>query len=63
MFAGLRQAGLADAVSAAGERQTSMNHRHLIDWIFARGLRATAGRVERAEDASDHYPVATTFTR
>jgi endonuclease/exonuclease/phosphatase (EEP) superfamily protein YafD len=63
MFEGLRRVGLTDALGATGERQTSINHRHPIDWIFARGLRATAGRVERVEDASDHYPVVAVFAR
>jgi len=63
MFAGLRQAGLDDALGVAVERQTSINHRHPIDWIFARGLRATAGRVERVEETSDHYPVVAVFGR
>jgi endonuclease/exonuclease/phosphatase family metal-dependent hydrolase len=62
MFAGLGQSGFSDALGVV-ERQTSINHRHPIDWIFARGLRATAGRVERVEDASDHYPVVAVFPR
>ena len=62
MFAGLQQAGLTDALGTV-ERQTSINHCHPIDWIFTRGLRADTGRVERVEDASDHYPVVAAFAR
>jgi len=61
MFADLAPAGFADALGSA-PRQTSMNHRHPIDWLFVKGARAT-GRVERVDGASDHYPLVATVVR
>jgi endonuclease/exonuclease/phosphatase family metal-dependent hydrolase len=62
MFAGLAPAGFSDALGSA-PRQTSMNHRHPIDWMFVKGVRSRNGRVERIEGASDHYPLVATITR
>ena len=59
MFAGLAPAGFVDALGAA-PRQTSVNHRHPIDWMFVKGAARTTGRVERIEDTSDHYPLIAT---
>jgi endonuclease/exonuclease/phosphatase family metal-dependent hydrolase len=56
MFEGLRRAGFADALGTT-PRQTSINHRHPIDWMFVRGGTSTGGRVERVDNTSDHYPV------
>jgi len=61
MFAPLAPAGFHDALGSP-PRQTSINHRHPIDWIFVKGATST-GRVERVEDASDHYPLVATLTR
>jgi endonuclease/exonuclease/phosphatase (EEP) superfamily protein YafD len=38
-------------------RQTSINHHHPIDWVFAKGAKSSTGRVERVQDTSDHYPL------
>jgi endonuclease/exonuclease/phosphatase family metal-dependent hydrolase len=61
MFRGLASSGFTDALAAAADRQTSINHRHPIDWIFVRGGAARDGRVARIEEASDHYPVVATI--
>jgi len=61
MFAGLRPAGFVDALGAV-PRQTSINHRHQIDWMFVKGGAASDGRVERVDDTSDHYPVVARIT-
>jgi endonuclease/exonuclease/phosphatase family metal-dependent hydrolase len=61
MFAGLAPAGFVDALGTA-PRQTSMNHRHPIDWMFVKGAHG-AGRVERVAGASDHYPLIATLSR
>jgi endonuclease/exonuclease/phosphatase family metal-dependent hydrolase len=58
MFDGLRRSGFVDALpSGLADRQTSINHRHEIDWIFTKGIARGTGRIERVEQASDHYPV------
>ena len=62
MFAGLGPAGFVDALGSA-PRQTSINHRHPIDWLFVKGARSKGGRVERVEGASDHYPLLATIAR
>jgi endonuclease/exonuclease/phosphatase family metal-dependent hydrolase len=62
MFSGVAAAGFADAVGSDGERRTSINHRHPIDWMFVRGATARSGHVERVEDASDHYPIVATLS-
>jgi endonuclease/exonuclease/phosphatase family metal-dependent hydrolase len=64
MFAGLAPAGFADALdnTPGDARRTSINHRHPIDWLFVKGAAHTTGRVERVDDASDHYPVVATVT-
>jgi endonuclease/exonuclease/phosphatase family metal-dependent hydrolase len=61
MFRGLTANGFGDALRDAGDRRTSINHRHPIDWIFVKGLAARNGRVVRVEDASDHYPLVATI--
>jgi endonuclease/exonuclease/phosphatase family metal-dependent hydrolase len=48
---------LATPLARAGSRQTSVNHREPIDWIFVKNLATRGGRVERVADTSDHYPV------
>jgi endonuclease/exonuclease/phosphatase family metal-dependent hydrolase len=30
------------------------------DWLFVKGAARNTGRVERVEDASDHYPLVAT---
>ncbi len=64
MFAGLEPAGFADALGSTrgDERRTTINHRHPIDWLFVKGAARVIGRVERVEQASDHYPVVATIT-
>jgi endonuclease/exonuclease/phosphatase family metal-dependent hydrolase len=63
MFAGLAPAGFIDALGTIQVRRTSMNHVHPIDWMFVRGVRSIGGRVERIENASDHYPVVAKIAR
>jgi endonuclease/exonuclease/phosphatase family metal-dependent hydrolase len=61
MFHGLTLNGFADALpSGLNDRQTSINHRHEIDWIFVKGLSRSGGRIERVDNISDHYPVVAT---
>ena len=64
MFAGLEPAGFVDALghARADRRQTSINHRLPIDWLFVKGAARVTGRVERVEDTSDHYPVVATVS-
>lgn len=62
MFAGLGRAGFVDALGAT-PRQTSIHHRHPIDWIFLKGATSSAGRVERVDDTSDHYPLVARISR
>jgi endonuclease/exonuclease/phosphatase family metal-dependent hydrolase len=62
MFEGLGRAGFVDALGTT-PRQTSINHRHSIDWIFVRGGTSTGGRVERVDDTSDHYPLVADISR
>jgi endonuclease/exonuclease/phosphatase family metal-dependent hydrolase len=57
-----RESGLLDALAAARERRTSVHYEHPIDWVFAKGLHAIDGRVERVKHASDHDPVVATLT-
>lgn len=57
MFQGLGRAGFTDALGKIDARQTSINHRHPLDWMFVKGARPSAGRVERVDGASDHYPL------
>jgi len=63
MFEGLGSAGFGDALGTIGVRQTSINHRHPIDWMFVKGARAFGGRVERVDDTSDHYPLVVRMAR
>jgi endonuclease/exonuclease/phosphatase family metal-dependent hydrolase len=62
LFAGLAPAGFVDALGAE-RRQTSINHRHPIDWLFVKGAARATGYVEQVERASDHYPVVATLAR
>jgi endonuclease/exonuclease/phosphatase family metal-dependent hydrolase len=62
MFEGLGRAGFVDALGTT-PRQTSINHRHPIDWMFVRGGTSTGGRVERVDDTSDHYPLVARISR
>lgn len=62
MFAGLGRAGFVDALGTA-PRQTSINHRHPLDWMFVRGGTPSDGRVERVDDTSDHYPLVARISR
>ena len=63
MFRGLTLNGFADALpSGLNDRQTSINHRHEIDWIFVKGLSRGGGRIERVDNVSDHYPVVATLS-
>ncbi len=58
MFGRLTAASFADALrNADGARRTSMRHRHPIDWIFTKNLRAQRSEVAAVDGASDHYPV------
>jgi endonuclease/exonuclease/phosphatase family metal-dependent hydrolase len=61
MFAGLRAAGFANAMTPDGVARQAA--RRPIDWIFSRRIGANAS-VVRAPDASDHDPViARTFVQ
>ena len=60
LFAGFGSAGFVDALGKASH-PTSVNGRHPIDWLFARGATHSSGRVERLENVSDHYPVLATI--
>ena len=62
MFEGLHSAGFVDALGTT-PRQTSINHRHPIDWMFVRGGKSTGGCVERVDDISDHYPLVAHISR
>jgi len=44
-----------------GTRETSVRHRHPIDWLFARGVSPAGGGVRRLEGVSDHFPLAATL--
>jgi endonuclease/exonuclease/phosphatase family metal-dependent hydrolase len=61
MFAGFGSAGFVDALGN-GPRRTAINLAHPIDWLFAKGARHSSGRVERVENASDHYPLIATIS-
>jgi endonuclease/exonuclease/phosphatase family metal-dependent hydrolase len=61
MFAGFGSAGFVDALGHA-PRRTAVNHGRPIDWLFAKGARHSSGRVERVENASDHYPLIATIS-
>jgi endonuclease/exonuclease/phosphatase family metal-dependent hydrolase len=61
MFAGVGSAGFVDALGTA-PRRTAINLAHPIDWLFAKGARQASGRVERVENASDHYPLIATIS-
>jgi endonuclease/exonuclease/phosphatase family metal-dependent hydrolase len=60
LLAAMRAHGFADALGDAS-RETSVRHRHPIDWLFVRGLAESSGRVERVAGVSDHYPVIATL--
>jgi endonuclease/exonuclease/phosphatase family metal-dependent hydrolase len=53
--------GFLDALGPADSRQTSIRHRHPIDWLFARDIGLTRGRVQRVERVSDHFPLTATL--
>jgi hypothetical protein len=53
--------GFADALTAATERCTSINHQHPIAWMFVKGAAVRDGHVARVEDTSDHYPGVATI--
>lgn len=59
---GLTLAGFVNP-HGTSPRQTSINHRHPIDWVFVKGATPTGARVERVEAASDHYPLIATINR
>lgn len=61
MFAGFGSAGFVDALGNA-PRRTAINLGHPIDWLFAKGATQASGRVERVENASDHYPLVATIS-
>ena len=52
--------GFADALGP-GTRETSVRHRHPIDWLFARGVSPAGGGVRRLGGVSDHFPLAATL--
>jgi len=52
--------GFVDALGP-GTRETSVRHRHPIDWQFARGVPGAGGGVRRIEGVSDHFPLAATL--
>jgi endonuclease/exonuclease/phosphatase family metal-dependent hydrolase len=52
--------GFTDALDG-GNPQTSVRHHDPIDWLFARGLAASNGRVLRVEGVSDHFPLIATL--
>ena len=60
LLATLNAHGFQDALSQ-GNRQTSIRHRHPIDWLFRRGIRASDGRVVTVGGVSDHFPLIATF--
>jgi len=62
MFVDLAPAGFVDALGTV-RRETSINHRHPIDWLFVKGAAHATGGVERVEQASDHYPLIATIGR
>jgi endonuclease/exonuclease/phosphatase family metal-dependent hydrolase len=53
--------GFIDSLSA-GHQQTSVQHQHPIDWLFARAVAASSGRVLRVDGVSDHFPLIATLT-
>jgi endonuclease/exonuclease/phosphatase family metal-dependent hydrolase len=55
-------AGFVDALGPVGSRRTSSKYRQPVDWIFVRGARPVAGRVELREGISDHYPLVSTVS-
>jgi endonuclease/exonuclease/phosphatase family metal-dependent hydrolase len=61
MFGGFGSAGFVDALGSA-PRRTAVNLGRPIDWLFAKGARHSSGRVERVENASDHYPLIATIS-
>lgn len=59
----LTSASFVDALGddAAGRGATSLGQAHPIDWIFAKHLAASGGRVVADSAASDHSPVMAAF--
>jgi endonuclease/exonuclease/phosphatase family metal-dependent hydrolase len=62
MFNRLNRAAFIDALGT-GERRTTTNRAHAIDWIFLKNLASVTGKVADVERASDHYPVVATVAR
>jgi len=61
LMAAVSAHGFLDALGPADSRQTSIRHRHPIDWLFARDIGLTRGRVQRVERLSDHFPLTATL--
>lgn len=57
MFGPLTAAAFADALLGNEVRRTSIHHKHPIDWIFVKNLKARSSQVSEVAHASDHYPV------
>jgi endonuclease/exonuclease/phosphatase (EEP) superfamily protein YafD len=57
LLATLAAPNFIDALGNADGRQTSVHHSYPIDWIFAKGIRASGGQVARLSNISDHYPL------
>jgi endonuclease/exonuclease/phosphatase (EEP) superfamily protein YafD len=51
-----------DTLAVLGDAGSTHDSSRRLDYIFARGLTATAGGVLREVDTSDHYPLWTTLT-
>ena len=53
----------ADQQLPTATSHSLLNHRRLIDWVFARGpIRAGQPQVHRSISASDHYPLSVTLS-
>jgi endonuclease/exonuclease/phosphatase family metal-dependent hydrolase len=61
-FAGLEQAGFVDALDA-GDRRTSVNHQHPIDWVFVKDGMGHGGYTVPVDETSDHYPLVANVSR
>ena len=60
LLAAVSAHGFLDALGPGDARQTSVRHRHPIDWLFARDTGLTSGRVQRVQRVSDHFPLIAT---
>jgi endonuclease/exonuclease/phosphatase family metal-dependent hydrolase len=57
------QDAFANQQAPATPSHSLLNHRRLIDWMFARGpIRAGEPQVHRSISASDHYPLSVTLS-